>query len=133
MATIEEMLRPEGFAQLYEYLKEKNGAEVKAEEIQRDLHSKYNYTSGKITGIIRRAENQNIVTKTGRGIYKLNEYLMGGDTKSNGIIDEIDNEISLAKDRISSIIAKKINQLSSKEFEIIKQKIDTLDKISKKK
>lgn len=131
MDNMKEILSPEGFKELYEYLNKENG-EVKAEDIQEHLKENHQFSSGKITGIIKRAVDKKLIEKVKRGTYKLNDaYVHKANGSEENVMIEINNEISKTVDKIQEIIAKKFTIIDTNTFVEIKDKIKKLTEIAK--
>lgn len=127
----ESLLSPEGFKELYKYLKQKESGElVKVEDIQKHLGEEYDFTTGKITGIIKRAVEKGMITNVKWGTYKLNDYYITGETDDKvSVISEINNEINIAINKIETIIGKNFSSLEDEEIIDIKNKIKALKKL----
>lgn len=119
-----DLLKPEGFKELYSYLKEVGlDEEVKVKDIQDTLSERHDFTKGKITGIISRAETNGLIKNIGWGIYKFNNT----NNKTN-IINEVNIEIEVAIDKIERIIGKNFSNLETDNIIKLKKKIEILKK-----
>lgn len=127
----EALLSPEGFKELYDYLEQdKLDEEVKVDEIQSYLKEKYGYSEGKITGIIKRAKDNEMIINIKWGIYKLNKsYINGEENNGFNVIKRIDDEISTTIERIEKIISQSFSILNTNEIIKIKDKIERLERI----
>ncbi|MFD3158866.1 hypothetical protein ACFIJ5_18820 (plasmid) [Haloimpatiens sp. FM7330] len=132
MNDMEKLLSPEGFNELYQYLKKTKSDEKPktASDIQKSLKGDYKFSSGKITGIIKRAEEKGMIKKVKRGMYMLNtSYINKEKSDKINVITEINSEISIAIEKIQNIVAKEMSSIDSDTFVIIKNKIDKLQEI----
>lgn len=120
-------IKPEGFKELIDYLSHCDNQEAKASDIQKALKENYEFTPGKITGIIHRAENQHVINKITRGYYKLNV------ATNNDNINSIDNVIELAISdaihTIQNVAGKNISNISNEDLKKIKSTIEQLKSI----
>ncbi|SHO54079.1 hypothetical protein [Anaerocolumna xylanovorans] len=125
-------LSPEGFKELVEYFShQKSGYAAKASEIQTYLQDTYKFTSGKVTGIIKRANERKIIVKTGRGEYKLS--LNDGEIESmvaNDVINRVSDEIKNAIKKIETIVAQEIRSIEPNDIVRIQKVIKLLDQIN---
>ncbi|MBN1050440.1 hypothetical protein [Clostridium botulinum] len=123
---------PEGFKELQAYLESRKGEKVKAEEIQKNLQLTYGFTSGKVTGILKRAEEQKFVVKVSRGMYMLNtgETNIEESFKPVDIYKLVNNEIVNCIGKIQSIIGDNFSTLNTSDVEKLQKKIRKLKEIT---
>lgn len=131
MNSKENFLSPEGFKELHAYLKKDKSSEVvKAEEIQNYLSKNHKFSKGKITGIIKRAEEKGMIENIGWGIYEFNNsYIKEERDGKVSVIKEINNEVSTAISKIETIVGKNFSILEDNEIIEIKNKIKALQEI----
>jgi len=122
---------PEGFEELFEYLRIVSNIKdnIEAKEIQNAL-TKYGFTSGKITGIIHRAENQGYLNRVRRGVYSFDINIFDEECGKDKVMPLVCREIKCTVDNIKKIMGDNISNMSSEEFGEIKEKLDILEKIS---
>jgi len=111
---------PEGFTELNDYLRSIEGTSVTTAQIQYGLNAKHGFTSGKITGIIKRAEDRKLLTRIRRSTYSFDLY--GADD----VLDLADLEITATISNIEKIMSAHISSMSTAEFEKMKKKIDLI-------
>lgn len=124
-------LLPEGFKELFQYIQNISTTKntVTTKEIQDSL-AKHKFTSGKITGIIHRAENLKYLNKIKRGVYSFNLDLITEESDSDKVMSLVSKEIRNTIDNIKKILVENITSTSQKEIEKIKENIHLLEKLS---
>lgn len=123
---------PEGFKEFIEFVESNDLKKFKAKDIQKGLSHQYNFSSGKISGIINRAEEKKLITKIGRGLYQYNGLsLFGNDSTPLSFKDKINREIIQTVKRINEIIAQNVSDISIEEFENTKNIINKLIELEK--
>lgn len=124
-------LLPEGFEELFQYIKNISTTKntVTTKEIQDSL-AKHKFTSGKITGIIHRAENLKYLNKIKRGVYSFNLGLITEESDSGKVTSLVSKEIRNTIDHIKDILVENITSTGQKEIEKIKEKIHILETLS---
>lgn len=129
---MDKKLLPEGFKELFEYLKSISSVKniVLAKEIQESL-AEHGFTSGKITGIIRRAEDHGYLSKVRRGVYSFDINLFDEECGKNEVMSLVCREIKSTVDNIKKIMGDNISNMSSEEFGKIKEKLDILERLGK--
>lgn len=143
MGGLNDYLLPEGFREFISFANSKETKILKSKEIQNGLSHLYGFSSGKVAGIIKRAEEKQLISKISRGVYQYN----GNDGKlktfsiaeperdlynEQSLQDKINQEIMQTTKRINEILALEIDSLSVQDFEKIKAKIDALKEIANK-
>jgi len=143
MGGLNDYLLPEGFREFISFANSRETKILKAKDIQNELSHLYGFSSGKVAGIIKRAEEKQLITKVSRGVYqyngsggKLNPFSIAEPERDlyneQSLQDKINQEIRQTIKRINEILALEIDSLSVPDFEKIKEKIDTLKEIAKK-
>ena len=121
---------PEGFKELLEYLQEISSSqkEVTTSEIHAALE-KYGFTPGKISGIIYRAAKQKSLRQVQRGKYEFGKPIEQEQNSENEILSLACREIQNTIENIKKIMIDNLTEMSPKEFEEIKNKLEALSKI----
>lgn len=141
--SLNEYLLPEGFREFISFANSKETKILKAKDIQNELSHLYGFSSGKVAGIIKRAEEKQLISKVSRGVYqyngndgKLKTFLVAESAidvhEERSLQDKINQEIRQTIKRINEILALEIDSLSVQDFEKIKAKIDALKEIANK-
>lgn len=145
MNDVNDYLLPEGFKEFMEFMDSKNSKVFKAKDIQKGLSYQYKFSSGKISGIINRAEERSLITRIGRGVYQYNgldgekiklsssKKTLPASTYDSSLKDRINEEILQTVKRINEILAQEISNLSTEEFENVKSIINKLNELGKGK
>lgn len=127
IANLDYKLSPEGFNELFEYFRElPPNQNVEVKEIQTALHNKYNFSSGKVTGIIKRATEKDMLEQVQRGIYKFNENFMAASS-SHSLITSTNALISAVIKDINALSGEKFNEMTEIDFQKVKKKIEKLN------
>ena len=122
-------LTPEGFAELYELMcTGLPDREFRADEIQAYLSDKYNFSSGKVTGIIKRAKDKKMIVQKRRGGYSLNND-KNGLNRNTGIVESINDELEKALKNIELTVAKSLEDITDDDFVKIRNKIKQIKSI----
>lgn len=124
-------IKPEGFKELIDYLSKCEDQSAKASEIQESLRKEHGFTSGKITGIIKRAEDQRVIVKLNRGYYKLNLNAPSYTADDNKVSSVIDKAITEAINTIQNMAGQNITNLSPDDLKKIQTSISQLNEIIK--
>ena len=127
---MEKDVLPEGFKELLEYLQEISSSqkEVTTSEIHKALE-KYDFTPGKISGIIYRAAKQKYLRQVQRGRYEFDNPIEQEQNSKNKILSLARREIQNTIENIKKIMIDNLTEMSPKEFEEIKNKLEALSKI----
>lgn len=148
-------LLPVGFKELIEYLDTQKSKVVQSKDIQQELAKKYRFSSGKVAGTIKRAEEKGLLSKMGYGVYQYNaektkDYRISSlsqkdvvaskaisntvdsvEKKEQTVLVKINEEIMETVKRINAIPASEMTSLSIEDFKKVKEKISALEKIAK--
>lgn len=121
-------IQPEGFKELIDFLSTCQNHTAKASEIQKALKEQHDFTPGKITGIISRAESQKVISKLARGYYQLKSdtHIDDEDNFANAVINEA---ISTAINIIQNKAGQNIIKIKPEELQKIKDVIEELKNI----
>lgn len=151
MDNVDDYLLPVGFKELLNYLNSRQSKMVKAKEIQKELAYKYGFSSGKVAGTIKRAEEKGIISRVGRGVYKydgdnekksrspLSQKATPAKSASSDVPEkrdiqaQINDEITQTIKRINALVGPELTNLSIEDFQKVKDKISSLEEIIRKK
>lgn len=142
MKIVNDYLLPEGFKEFIEFMNSNNITIFKARDVQQGLSHQFGFSSGKISGILNRAEERNLITRIGRGVYQFNGFNNSKKPSSPkeesvdlhctpSLKKRINSEIMLTVKKINEIIAPEISNLSTEDFESIKSTINKLIDLGK--
>lgn len=107
------MSMPKGFKELVEYMSSQKDLAIDAASIQCALQEKHGMTSGAVTGVIHRAEEQGVISKVSRGWYQLtNTIVTNAETTTPQFVTKAISEAVL---RIETQAGKQITELSTAE------------------
>ena len=90
---------------------------------------KYGFTPGKISGIIYRAAKQKYLRQVQRGKYEFGKPIEQEQNSENEILSLACREIQNTIENIKKIMIDNLTEMSPKEFEEIKNKLEALSKI----
>lgn len=152
MDIVNGCLLPIGFKELIDCLGEQSTM-VQAKEIQKELSSKFKFSSGKVAGTIKRAEEKGLLSRLGYGVYqynaeKLKEYHIHStiapkatanskatpvpkEPKTQSTLDKINAEILNTVKKCNEIIALDTASLSVEAFKQAKEKINALEELAR--
>lgn len=155
MDIVNGLLLPVGFKELIEYLDSQHSKVVQAKDIQKGLAKQYKFSSGKVAGTIKRAEEKGLLSRVGYGAYQYNsektkEYhlpplsqksaaesktvsstMTSTKPREQNFLTKINDEIMQAVKRIKEIPYSEMSVLSGDDFQKAQDKISALEKLAK--